>query len=172
MSSSSGMETSSGCLELRQLYVDDLSLVLAWRSDLDIIKYMPSAKRHPTMLEIHKGFLDRGVLRFAAVLRVPFAHVIGVSHLNIVTGEIGILIGEKSLWGAHLGHALLTLTLKNIRENKRANLSFPLPGVNAHIHPENIGSQRVFEAHGFRKTGPGRNGQDWWYLSDSGLLAI
>jgi diamine N-acetyltransferase len=76
-----------------------------------------------------------GAVDLFASARIP--HTVG----------IGILIGEKSLRGAGYGTESLTLMMRLIRDELR------MEGAECLIDPDNTPSIRLFENHGFRKTG-------------------
>jgi RimJ/RimL family protein N-acetyltransferase len=86
-----------------------------------------------------------------------FSRIIGTTHFNMATGEVGLLIGEKGLWGAGLSKAALSLTLRKVFRSTYKLLT--PPGVWAVIHPENVASAHLFESLGFVHNGEGRNGQ-------------
>lgn len=148
----------------------DEALLLAWRQDRQVMKYLPSAPELPTWAD-HYRHLQNGnttyywvsatekIKRYSGsakdvdaylVDEVLTVRVVGVVHFKR-DGEVGILIGEKAIWGKGVGKKALALLLEKLP------VGTPLWAV---IHPENIASQKVFEANGFRCTKEaGRNGQ-------------
>ena len=152
-------------IELRGVLYHDLALILAWRSDREIMRYLPSAPEKPTWEEHeeywrkvdHRDWIIDQVL--GCYLLAPH-RAVGTVHIIPSTCEVGIIIGAKSLWGKGIGTKALTLMLERVKEYKIAQKP-----VWAVIHPENIASQRVFTKAGFMNTHePARNGQERWVL--------
>ncbi len=65
-------------------------------------------------------------------------------------GELGIVIGEKALWGKGYGRAAVTLLLQHLFETTLLERIFLF------TYPENIRAQRCFAACGFRWRGATR----------------
>ena len=65
-------------------------------------------------------------------------------------GELGIVIGEKALWGKGYGRAAVTLLLWHLFETTL------LERIYLFTYPENIRAQRCFAACGFRSRGATR----------------
>ena len=80
---------------------------------------------------------------------------VGIAHFDMSPHEVGIIVGEKTLWG----HGVATAALKTLV----GRVAFrPLIAV---IHPKNVGSQRAFAAVGFKNTRePARGEQELWLL--------
>ena len=152
-------------IELRSVSLNDLALILAWRSDQEIRRYLPSASERPTWEE-HEKYWEKADHRdwmidqvFGSYLLAP-RRPVGIVHLIPGTGEVGIIIGAKSLWSKGIATEALALMLVRVKENKIARAP-----IWAAIHPENIASQRTFTKAGFVNTHePARNGQERWVL--------
>ena len=132
---------------------DDLPLLLAWRQDREVMSYLPSAPVSPTW-ENHtawwRGRKDRSDWMVILSSLDGSNRPVGTTHYNWDTGEVGILIGEKVLWGKGVGREALRKTLDWIGAKNCW----------AVIHPDNIASQRVFGNNGFVWDDEmGRNGQ-------------
>ena len=79
---------------------------------------------------------------------------VGVVHLDRRTHEVGIIIGEKGIWGHGIATSALRLAV--------SESSGPTWAI---IHPQNIGSQRAFMKAGFERVGitsRSRHGQEKW----------
>ena len=152
-------------IELRGVVHNDLALILAWRSDWEIIRYLPSAPEKPTWEE-HETYWRKAYhcdwmidQVFGSYLLAP-RRPVGIVHIIPATGEVGIIIGARSLWGKGIATKALGLMLERAR-----GLKLVRKPIYAEIHPENIASQRVFTKVGFVNTKePGRNGQERWEL--------
>ena len=152
-------------IELRGVAGSDLALILAWRSDREIMQYLPSASEKLTWEE-HEEYWRKAYHRdwmidqvFGCYLLAPHRSI-GIVHIIPGTGEVGIIIGAKSLWGKGIATKALTLMLEKAKE-----YALTKEKVWAAIHPENIASQKAFTKVGFVNTHePGRNGQERWKL--------
>ena len=128
-------------------------LLLAWRNDADVTRFMPSA--HVLTWEEHWEWWRTRMNRRDFLIFYDGIRAVGVVHYTF-DGEVGILIGEKTLWSRGIGTAALALLLTVLP---------PQRGMWAAIHSENIASQRVFTKAGFVNTHePERNGQERWVL--------
>lgn len=146
---------------LRGVEFSDLPLLLAWRSDREIMQYLPSAPLKPTWEE-HLAYWGKSDYRswMIELSEEGTRHPVGIVHIIPSTGEAGIIIGEKSLWGKGLATEALSLMLARARKYKITQEQ-----VWAAIHPENTASQKVFAKVGFVNTHePARNGQERWVL--------
>jgi len=148
---------------LRDLEERDLPLLLAWRQDREVMRYLPSAPPSMSWEQQWSWWLNR-TERIDRMVEVEWWRVgaqvyearrtatrpVGVVHFNLPTGEIGILMGERSLWGQGLGKQALRMFLEELRAS---------PRIWAVVHPENAASLALFRALGFKDVGEGRNGQ-------------
>lgn len=161
--------TSAGVVRLRMVLSTDLPLLLAWRSDREIMQYLPSAKIRPTwdeqmvwwntrlstvqywMAEIETFLKGRTIPQ-----RIRAWRPVGDVHYDGATGEIGLIVGEKSLWRLGVGEAMLRLALDAIDDTP----SQTRRNIWALIHSKNVASQRLFSGMGFVCSGErGRNSQ-------------
>ena len=154
-------------IELRGVELRDLDLLLAWRQDRAIMRYLPSAAELPEwgqhwewwrtqafkdprdrhqMVVYHWGYTTLDSTN-------AYGRRVGVVHYDKPTGEVGLIIGEKTLWGQGVGHIALGKLLRIMR-----SLPAPTP-IWAVVHPENTASRRLFESLNFVAAGEGRKGQ-------------
>lgn len=145
-------------------------LLLAWRQNEEVIRYLPSHPRvltweehmawwgNSVMKRDRKEKIDRMIL-FRDTEIFPVRPV-GIVTANIFSGEVGILIGDVSVWGQGIGKAAVGEFLALLRAQGRRKDWWAV------IHPLNTGSQNVFLANGFNQTEEmGRNGQGVWRLA-------
>ena len=156
---------------LRDVTERDLPLLLAWRQDREVMRFLPSA---PTRMSWEaewawwvgrRNRLDRMVeVEYWRVSAPDYyaespgslAHPglatrpIGVVHCARESGEVGILMGERALWGLGLGKQALGMLLEELVGE---------PHIWAVVHPENEASLKLFHSLGFKQVGEGRNGQ-------------
>lgn len=156
-------------LHLRDLTERDLPLLLAWRQDKEVMRYLPSAPGQMRWEAQWDWWIGRRN-RVDRMVEVEYWRVsapdyyppypvstvgrptrpIGVVHCDRETGEVGILMGERSLWGLGLGKQALGMLLEEVKEE---------PHIWAVVHPENDRSFKLFRNLGFKDAGEGRNGQ-------------
>lgn len=169
ISGSDRMETAVGTLTLRRVVATDLPILMAWRADAQIIQYMPTAQMDTVDWKHEVEWYTKNIglpghHYWVATVRFSLEwgpRPIGMTHFNDRTGEVGLFIGEKSLWNKGVGKAALQLTLRKITESRP---SLVTEDVLAMISPENEASIRLFESLGFipgSRPGDeeGRNGQ-------------
>ena len=129
-------------VELRPLRVDDLELVLAWRSNPQIYENFKEQESELSWEEHLRWFATRPDNRFDFIIEYRGRRVgcVSVSADDLVS----IYIGEVSLWGN--GVAKSALKALNDRLDRR---------LIAEVHQDNIASQRLFEDCGFNKISDG-----------------
>jgi len=139
-------------VNLRPAQHSDLELMLAWRSDEEIYRHFRD-QNEPLEWESHVSwFKSRDADRHDWIIEYNGRRV-GVVCVT-PTNEVGIYIGEKSLWG----HGVAT----NALAKACANIETPLT---AEIHEENIHSQKLFKTAGFTRNS--HNGEWITYTLDS-----
>ena len=153
-------------LTLRDVTERDLPLLLAWRQDREVMQYLPSA---PTRMSWEaewawwvgrRNRLDRMVEGAYWRVDAPDYYTdtpgrtalrpIGVEHYAREPGEVGLLMGERALWGRGLGKRALGMFLEELTDE---------PRIWAAVHPKNEPSLALFHSLGFRDAGEERNGQ-------------
>lgn len=151
-------------IELRLVKNADQYLILAWRNDPEIMRWLPSAPKRLTWAEHMGWWKQKGAENRYWMVKYTEHDIlnprpIGVVHCSWYTGEVGIIIGEKTLWGLGLGTRAMKLMLERV-DSMIENGEAKSLAVWAVVHPENIPSLKLFEACGFSRTEePGRNGQ-------------
>ena len=153
-------------VSLRPMRDQDLELVLAWRNDPEVMRYLPSAVR-PLLWSHHvdwwretpNGPANRmdGMVMFDDRATRPRA--VGTTHYSKDTGEMGILVGEKTLWGQGVATVALEKMLRHVIDVAERREEEFLGPIWALVHPKNIASRRLFESLNFVAAGEGRNGQ-------------
>lgn len=152
-------------VSLREATFADLELVMAWRSHPDVYRYF--------FLQREQGALKwEGHLRFwetrsnrkdwIILLREDgISRAVGMVYafnLDEETPRLGIYVGEVTLWGKGVGRDAIRLASLWLQEQGYAKCW-------AGIIDGNGASMRIFEANGFRRTGPARDGE-WTYVKD------
>lgn len=145
-------------ITLRSVKFADLPLLLAWRSDKEITQYMPVARdERLTWKEHYRYWNTVGHRDWMIIIK---ERPVGIVHILPATGEVGIIIGEKTLWGKGIATEALRLMLELVAKNQ---LTHKL--IWAAIHPENIASQKTFTKAGFVNTHElVQEGQERWVL--------
>lgn len=152
-------------VSLRELRDTDLPLLLAWSHIKEIWTYLPTAREgeHLTW-EAHFNWWKSRTQRADWVILANTDNYgprpVGVVHGELTSGEIGIYIGETTLWGAGIGKKAIEIVLQKMKARG-------FDSVWAVVHPENERSQRLFAKASFEKRGKGRNDQDLYVYSFS-----
>jgi len=158
------MKITAEHISLRAPNGSDLPLLLAWRQDPEIMQYLPSAPKRPTwedQVKFWKSAISLGYFRQMVHLTLPdmvdghLSRPVGEVHYYRNQGEIGLLIGEKALWGQGVGRIALRKYIEDLQKGE----FLPEQELWAMIHPRNLRSQRLFMSLGFEEKGEGRNRQ-------------
>jgi spore coat polysaccharide biosynthesis predicted glycosyltransferase SpsG/RimJ/RimL family protein N-acetyltransferase len=147
---------------LRQVTDNDLELLFAWRSNPFIYRYFYVQRRSgPLKWEEHLNWWESRENRIDWIIYMhdkEWQRAVGsvnVTNLDTDTPEVGVYVGEITLWGRGVGKNSVFLVmdwLKKMKYNK----------VIARIMKKNIRSVRLFESIGFRRVGEARS-QEWLY---------
>ncbi len=138
-------------ITLRDLTTKDLDLVLIWRNNPNINKYL--ANRVKTNPEAQVWFnritsspsnLLKGILYDGRLIGYCIVESIDEQSRKC---EVGVIIGELQLWGKGIGKIIVTELLKYCFEKLR------LHRVLAVIAKGNEHSERLFKSMGFRYEG-------------------
>mgnify|MGYP001564806631 CR=1 FL=1 len=147
-------------IELREVSESDLELIFAWRSNPEVVKYLPSRpetftwEHHWDWWNGRKNRLDWLIQLDDGMTRPRYIGVAHIANMQAVP-EVGLYIGEQGLWGRGTGFAVLNLLIENATLYNYLRLL-------AHIHKKNKVSLHMYEKAGFIRVGEGRNGQ-WLY---------
>jgi RimJ/RimL family protein N-acetyltransferase len=126
-------------IELRPARLEDLELMLAWRSDPEIYKHFRE-QESPLEWENHVNwFVNRPPERHDLIIRYGGRRV-GVVNMN-EENYVGVYIGEKSLWGEGIGTTAVDELCRR----------FDREAFYAEINVNNEESQKLFEKCGFEK---------------------
>ena len=135
----------------------DLELVMAWRSNPLVFQgfYL---QKDPLTWTGHLSFWSNRSDRRDWLILLQEGNVIrkvgsaSVSRLSESTPEVGIYVGEVTLWGKGVGRKAVIEVMKWLKVNGYRSCY-------AAIREDNIASQRMFAAVGFHRAGPGRFGE-------------
>jgi RimJ/RimL family protein N-acetyltransferase len=128
-------------VELRRARLEDVELMMAWRSNPRIYEHFRQ-QDEPFEWSGHiQWFSTRSPKRRDFIIEHQGRRV-GVVAIA-TDGDVGIYIGEETLWGQGIATEALTLACKRIDDRD----------LTAQIHTENESSQRLFEKCGFEYTG-------------------
>ena len=156
---------------LRRAAESDLALMMAWRSDKEInCGFYQQSRRESTWLEWgghYRWWSTRPSDWDTYVVMViddaisecsprPVG-VVTIGQKSHWEPEIGIYIGEKSLWGKGVGKSALQLIVDLLRDQGYEYAK-------STILDSNERSQRLFASVGFEKTGESRRGESRWQL--------
>jgi len=160
-------------VSLRKVRSWDLPLMLAWANNSKIWEYLPTSRKGENLTwEDHYSWWrsrtgDRQdwmiMVRWEGFSYRPVG-VVHVTELQSEVPEVGLYIGETTLWGQGIGKEALRLLLSGFRNSR--------PKVRAVIHPHNKRSVALFTGLGFVKTGKAegeRKGQECYEVNLSGV---
>ena len=141
-------------VSLWHLEEQDLELVLAWRNDPEVMKWLPSAQR-PLLWQDHLDWFRRYhsglVWQYDWTIQLETGSLVrrrrrvGTVHYVNHTSEIGLLVGEKTLWGQGIGRIALEKALHEVTGPHWELLRQAVGPVWAVVHPENTPSRKLFE---------------------------
>jgi len=128
---------------LRPVTYDDLELLLAWRSHPKLYRWF-GAQDGPLEWESHvEWFTNRPPDREDWIIEFGGRRV---GSVNVgADGDVGIYIGEITLWG----QGVATSALQQVLTQTRKQLS----ELTARTHEDNEPTQRLFERVGFERVG-------------------
>ncbi len=147
-------------ISIRQATDDDLELMMAWRSNPLVYKYFYSQKE-PLRWEEHYNWWKSREDRIDWIIILhegdsPRAvGSVNASRLSSGNPEIGIYIGEFTLWGKGIGRNSILLIIEWLKNMGYRN-------AHARIMKNNLRSVRLFESVGFKRKEEGRKGE-WIY---------
>ncbi len=141
---------------LKLLSSDDVNVMyLNWLQDPQILQYLESRWR-PHSLEDLRHYvqvMNDGLnnFMFGIFLKendgyIGNIKIGGINHIHRY-GDIGLIIGEKSVWGKGYGQEAIELATKYAFEE--INLNKVIAG----IYEGNIGSIKAFKKAGYREVG-------------------
>lgn len=163
---------------LRPVIKDDLPFFVQWLSDLDINKWLAlPLSGHPSSLEEEQQWFERTMLdSFQLVWSTETKEgtLLGniALHPSVIrpdSAEIGLFIGNKSLWNQGYGTDVVQTLLGHAFQH------MGLRRVYLHTDVENHGAHRCFEKSGFRREGLVKEYRRRWYdarFIDGVLMAI
>ncbi len=147
----------SSTVKVKIVELDDLELLYAWRQDKEVMKFLPTASKSPTWEEHFSWWKRLQETNYSYYGMIVYeGRRVGVIHYRYGNCEIGLILGEKDVWGKGIGSKAIDIVCKRVKLYIRGY-------VQALILPENIASQRAFEKCAFVNTHEtGRGGQEIW----------
>jgi len=137
-------------VEFRPATEDDLELLMAWRSHPELYKYF-YAQEGPLQWQEHINWWSKRNNRRDWVIVVSTdgkwrdVGNINLSKLDTETPEVGVFIGEVTLWGEGIATKAVEFAVDWLRTRDYS-------GAKARILEENKASKQVFERNGFRRS--------------------
>lgn len=129
-------------ISLRPTTKADLPLLLAWRHNRRVMQYFSDGFE---TWEHHKQWFQSLVPQVAeSYMIILDERPVGEAHITWGNGrpDIGLYIGDLSIWGQGIGKEAISLLLANLRARYRGR-------VTATIHPYNFRSRMLFKQMGF-----------------------
>lgn len=151
----------SEAIRLEEAKSDDLELIMAWRSNPEIYRYF-YIQNSPLTWDEHIKFWKSRENRIDWMIlykqNKEWRKVGSVNAKNLSgkTPEVGVFIGETTLWGKGLGKKAVSLVLDWLSEKG-------YKGAEARVSVENVGSQKLFEGCNFLRDKVISDGKEWLY---------
>jgi len=153
---------------LREATINDLELILAWRSIPEVYKglYQQAKENRPLTWDEHYSFWHnrhnwrQWIIQVNDNITTRDIGYINLGQLDNWNPEIAIVIGEVTLWGKGIGKQSLILAIDWLKEQGYEK-------VHTTILKNNERSIRLFESVDFKRTGEGREGE-WTYEKNIG----
>jgi len=144
---------------------EDYSLTLAWRSNNEIYEgfYQQSLAHKGLVWEDHVKWNESRNAdwrRFIVIYDNRPVGVVTMSDLDHWCPEVGLYIGEVSLWGKGIGTKMLQKALEWIKEYSLSHAY--IVGCRTTILNANIAAVKVFIKCGFKRTADARKGESWY----------
>ena len=149
---------------LRLISEGDLPLLLAWAWIPQVWEYLPTSREGEKLTwDSHLRWWKRRKNRVDWLISADrkHPHPVGVVHINDLDKEypeIGLYIGEVTLWGKGIGTQALEEGIHRMDTICKWGRR-PYKGLHAVIHPENVTSVKLFTGVGFIKIGEARKEQ-------------
>ena len=149
-------------IKLRDVIEDDLELIMAWRSNPQTYKYF-YVQDSPLRWEEHIAFWESRkerkdwIILFKQNRKWRKVGSVNACNLSDNYPEVGVFIGEITLWGKGLGKKAVGLILNWLHKNG-------YNGAKAKVSKENKSAQKLFEGCNFLRQKSIRNGKEWLYL--------
>lgn len=135
-------------ITLRQVTVQDLELILAWRSNPNIYENFRE-QDEPLDWEEHVTWFAKRPPERKDLMIEYHGRRVGVVSIA-ADGDTGVYVGEETLWGKGIAEEALKQACHAMSDRE----------LTAQIHEDNTRSRRLFEKCGFEETGR----RDDWLL--------
>ena len=146
---------------LRECSVDDLEILLAWRNLSSQGYYTQGKEKRPLTWNEHWAWWNktqdwkRWIIQVNNGVWTRDVGQIAFRDLYAWNPEVGVYIGEVTLWGQAVGRQALQLALGWLKEQGKHYCRTTIPG-------DNERAIRLFESCGFERQGEAREGE-WQY---------
>jgi len=157
---------SDGNIRLRPAVEEDLEILLAWRSHPDVYQHF-SKQTGPLTWDEHIQFWNSRENRIDWIIllddgkKVRKVGSVNVSNLSQKNPEVGIFIGEITA----KGKGIATTALKLVKQWLKAR---GYSTVVAHVHRNNVASQKLFVRAGFRLIEESTDSTELLYINTLG----
>ena len=150
---------------LRRATDADMAIIMSWRSNPDVYAGNFYTQKKPLTWDEHKTWWESRNKDWREFiievtdcdLNVRPVGIVTVGQLDYWECEIGIAVGEVTLWGRGVAAQALSLVLAWLKERGRDY-------VRTTILDSNKRSRKLFEKHRFKKIGAARPGESLYRM--------
>ena len=149
-------------IKFRAVCKEDYPLTMAWRSNPDIFQgfYQQNA---PLEWDRHNAWYDsrnRDWRNFLAIYNGRPVGVITIGQLDHWEPEIGVYLGEVTLYGKGIGTGMVQKAIEWIQEYELSHSH--IQSIHTTVLDSNIASIKLFLKCGFKQVGMARKGESWY----------
>lgn len=145
---------------LVELKESDLELVSAWRNNPSIYKYSLTQNKKVTWEHHYKWYKNlENAIYFIIMYDNRKIGIVNVINLNSNCPELGIYIGEITLWGKGLGKEAVGLIINNLQRMDYKKVCVT-------TNKNNIRSINLWVNLGFKKIGSVKENKEWFFERD------
>ncbi|KKM13602.1 hypothetical protein LCGC14_1714650 [marine sediment metagenome] len=149
-------------IKLRLVRKEDYPLTMAWRSNPDLYQgfYRQDA---PLTWEDHIAWhnsRNKDWRNFLAIYDGRTVGVVTIGQLDHWEPEVGIYVGEATLWGKGIGTKMMQKGIEWIQEYSLSHNH--IQSVHTTILDSNLASIKLFEKCGFKRVSVARESESWY----------
>lgn len=156
-------------IKIRNLREDDYGTVVKWSRD-DTFCEANGWEKNRNEKEVYRWWLNcvnlesKDLVRMGILLENNLVGYVDLAHIENNTAEIGIAIGERSVWGKGIGTSSILCMMEYASEKFRISI------FDAETHEGNIRSRKMLKKVGFKEIS--RIGKEDYLGIDNQLIQL